>query len=137
MMKPTPTTCMAISLEIPKRLQAMGISSSEPPATPEAPQAPMAERTLSKRAVGKSTEMPRVWTAARVMMEMVMAAPDILMVAPSGMVTVYVSGLTPSSLARDRLTGIFAAELRVKKAVTPDVLTHFHTSGYGLRRILA
>ena len=60
MMKPTPTTCMAISLEIPKRLQAIGMSSRDPPATPEAPQAPMAERTLSKRAVGKSTAIPKV-----------------------------------------------------------------------------
>ena len=36
MMKPTPTTCMAMSLEMPNREQAMGMSSSEPPATPDA-----------------------------------------------------------------------------------------------------
>ena len=56
------------------------------------------------------------------MMEIVIAAPDMLIVAPRGIVTVYVSGLTPISLAKDRLTGMLAAELRVKKAVTPDVL---------------
>ena len=39
MMKPTATTCIATSLGIPNRLQASGISSSEPPATPDAPQA--------------------------------------------------------------------------------------------------
>ena len=71
------------------------------------------------------------------MMEIVIAAPDMLIVAPRGIVTVYVSGLTPISFAKDRLTGMLAAELRVKKAVTPDVLMHFQTSGYGLRWILA
>ena len=40
MTKPTPTTCIAISLEIPKEAQTTGIRSKEPPATPEAPQAP-------------------------------------------------------------------------------------------------
>ena len=34
------TICMATSLEMPNREQAMGISSREPPATPEAPQDP-------------------------------------------------------------------------------------------------
>ena len=41
MMKPTPTTCMAISLEIPKSEQAMGMSRREPPATPDAVEAIM------------------------------------------------------------------------------------------------
>ena len=41
MIKPTPTTCIATSLEIPNREQANGMSSKEPPATPEAPQAPI------------------------------------------------------------------------------------------------
>src|SRR5690625_695979 len=85
MMKPTPTTCMAMSLEMPNRLQATGMSSSDPPATPEAPQALIAATTLSSTAVKKSTGMLRVWTAAMVMTVMVMAAPAILMVAPSGM----------------------------------------------------
>lgn len=129
MMKPTPTTCMAMSLEMPKRLQAMGMRSRDPPATPEAPQAPIADKTLSKRAVGKSTAMPKVWTAAKVIIEMVMAAPDMLIVAPRGTVTVYVSGSIPSSLAKAMLTGMLAAELRVKKAVTPLVEIHFQTSG--------
>lgn len=87
MMKPTATTCMAISLGMPNRLQARGISSSEPPATPEAPQAQMAATTLSSTAVGRSTAIPRVCTAARVSTVMVIAAPAMLMVAPSGIDT--------------------------------------------------
>ncbi|MNJ72148.1 hypothetical protein D3C77_687700 [compost metagenome] len=55
MMKPTPTTCMAISFDMPNKLHASGISSSEPPATPEAPAADMADRTLRISAVPKST----------------------------------------------------------------------------------
>ena len=86
-MKPTPTTCMATSLEMPNRLQARGTSSREPPATPEAPQALMADSTHSTTAVGKSTGMPRVWAAASDKMEIVMEAPPILMVEPRGMDT--------------------------------------------------
>ena len=55
MIKPTPTTCMAISLEMPNREQAMGISSREPPATPEAPQAPRALITERRMAAGRDT----------------------------------------------------------------------------------
>ena len=55
MMKPTPTICMAMSLEMPNSEQAMGISSREPPATPEAPQAPRALMALSTMAAGKDT----------------------------------------------------------------------------------
>ena len=87
MMKPTPTTCMAISLEMPNSEQAMGMSSSEPPATPEAPHAPKADMMDSRMAAGTETCMPSVLAAASVMMVMVMAAPSILMVAPSGMET--------------------------------------------------
>ena len=39
MTKPTATTCIAMSFEMPNRPQLSGINSSEPPATPEAPQA--------------------------------------------------------------------------------------------------
>ena len=52
-MKPTLTTCIAISLSIPKRLQATGIKRREPPATPEAPQAETAATILRTRAVPK------------------------------------------------------------------------------------
>ena len=65
----------------------MGISSKEPPATPEAPQAPMAARTLRISAVMGSTVMPRVWTTASVITVMVTDAPPMLMVAPRGMDT--------------------------------------------------
>ena len=87
MMKPTPTTCMAVSLSMANRLHAIGISSSEPPATPEAPQAPSEATTLSTSAVQKSTCPPSVCTAAIVSTVMVMAAPAMLMVAPRGMET--------------------------------------------------
>src|SRR5699024_2499487 len=50
--KPMPTTSMAMSFEMPNKLQATGMSNKEPPATPEAPQAEMADTTLSKKAVG-------------------------------------------------------------------------------------
>ena len=84
MMKPTPATCIATSLSMLKSAQAIGISSSEPPATPEAPQAPSVATTLSSSAVAKSTWMPNVFTAASVSTVMVMAAPAMLIVAPSG-----------------------------------------------------
>ena len=60
MMKPTPTTCIATSLEMPNSEQAMGISSSEPPATPEAPHAPRAAMTDRTIATGMLMVMPRV-----------------------------------------------------------------------------
>ena len=60
MMKPTPTTCMEMLSEIPKREQAMGMSSREPPVTPEAPQAARAERKERTMAVGRETSTPRV-----------------------------------------------------------------------------
>ena len=85
--KPTLTTCMAKSLEIPKRLQATGMSRREPPATPEAPQAEIAATILRTRAVPKSTLMPSVLTAAKVRVLIVMAAPAILIVAPRGIET--------------------------------------------------
>ena len=51
------------------------------------PQALTADRIHSTTAVKKSTGIPRVWAAARARMEMVMAAPPILMVAPRGIDT--------------------------------------------------
>lgn len=48
MMKPIPTTCIATSLGIPNNEHAIGISRSEPPATPEAPQAESAARILKR-----------------------------------------------------------------------------------------
>ena len=61
-MKPTATTCIAISWEIPNREQAMGISRRDPPATPDAPQAARAERTdLSARAFGNTQDTRIIW----------------------------------------------------------------------------
>lgn len=84
---PTPTTCIAMSLEIPNKLQATGISKRDPPAIPDAPQAEMAATILSTKAVPKSTDIPSVLTAARVSTLMVTAAPAILMVEPRGIDT--------------------------------------------------
>ena len=47
-MKPIATTCIAISFGTPNKLHASGINSSEPPATPDAPQADTAATTLNK-----------------------------------------------------------------------------------------
>ena len=81
------TTCIAISLGMLNKLQASGISSKDPPATPEAPVAAMVATTLSNKAEPKSTGIPKVWAAAKVNTLMVMAAPAILIVAPRGRVT--------------------------------------------------
>ena len=112
----------------------MGMSSREPPATPEAPQAPRADMALRTMAAGRVTGMPSVLAAASVMMVMVIAAPSILMVAPRGMETEYISLSRPSFSHRAMLTGMLAAELRVKKAVRPDSFRQRNTSGYGLQR---
>ena len=87
MMKPMATACIATSLEIPKKEQAIGISSSEPPATPDAPQAPSVAITLRNSADAKLTSMPKVLATASVITVMVTAAPFIFIVAPSGMLT--------------------------------------------------
>ena len=86
-MKPTSTACMAISFEMPKNEQAIGMSSREPPATPDAPQAARVDRKLSAMAVGMETSTPMVRATDRDMMVITAAAPSMLMVAPSGMET--------------------------------------------------
>ena len=87
MINPTATTCMAISSEIPNREHASGISRRDPPATPEAPHADRAASTLQMIAVGLSTLIPSVNAVAIVITVIVMAAPSMLIVAPSGIVT--------------------------------------------------
>lgn len=87
MMKPTATACMATSLLIPKNEQAIGISSSEPPATPEAPQAPKVAITPNKRAEANVTSTPTVCATAKAKTVIVTAAPSMLIVAPSGILT--------------------------------------------------
>ena len=54
-MYPTPTIAMAVSCGMPKSEQAIGISSREPPATPEVPQAASVESRESTIAEGMST----------------------------------------------------------------------------------
>ena len=102
---------------IPNKEHAIGISNKEPPATPDAPQADNAAKRLNTTAVGISTPIPRVCTVAMVMTVIVIAAPSILMVAPNGIVTEYVSLSKPISSQIFIFTGILAAELLVKKAV--------------------
>ena len=116
MINPTPTTCMAISLSMPKLEQATGIKSSEPPATPEAPHAPTVEMIHSNNAVGMSTEMPSVCAAAKLKTAIVIDAPAMLIVAPNGIEMEYKSSFSPKRLQRLMLTGIFAALDRVKNA---------------------
>ena len=87
MMKPIPTTCIATSLGMPNNEHAIGISRSEPPATPEAPQAESAARILKRIALGISTIIPKVLAAASVITVIVIAAPSMLIVAPRGIVT--------------------------------------------------
>ena len=60
MIKPIPTTCIAISFGIPKIEQARGINIKEPPATPEDPQAHSTEAIHIKKADGKSMLIPKV-----------------------------------------------------------------------------
>ena len=55
--------------------------------TPDAPQAAIVDNTLSTNAVRKSTWIPKVFTAAKVNTVIVIAAPAILIVAPSGIDT--------------------------------------------------
>ena len=52
-----------------------------------------------------------------------------LIVEPRGMETEYISSSNPSFLQSSRLTGILAAELLVKKAVTPLSRMHLKISG--------
>ena len=75
------------SFDMPNRLQLSGISSSEPPATPEAPQAESAATMDNNNAVAMSTWIPSVCVAASVSTVIVMAAPPMLIVAPSGIDT--------------------------------------------------
>ncbi len=79
--------------------------------------------------------MPSVFAAASASTLIVIAAPAMLTVAPTGIVTAYSSSLTPSFFASARFTGMLAAELRVKNAVMPDSSRHRSTIGYGLRRV--
>jgi hypothetical protein len=59
-MKPTATTCIAISLLIPNSEHAIGISNSDPPATPEAPHAPNVAIILSNMALPNDGTTPNV-----------------------------------------------------------------------------
>ena len=110
---------MATSLEIPNSEHARGTRRSEPPATPDVPQAEKVETTLSRIAMGSDTLAPVELAAVRAKVVMTAAAPSILMVDPRGIETEYISSSSPSSLQSSILTGILAAELLVKKAVTP------------------
>ena len=75
--------------------------------------------------------MPKVFAAAKVIIAIVIAAPSILIVAPSGIETEYMSSSRFNFLQSSKFTGMFAAELRVKNAVIPLSFKHLKTRGYG------
>lgn len=79
-----------------KRLQAIGIRSKDPPATPEAPAALKAASTQRMIDVRKSTWIPSVCAVDNAITEIVIAAPAMLIVAPRGMEIEYVSSSSPS-----------------------------------------
>ena len=58
------TAYMATSLPMPKKEQAMGMSSRLPPATPEAPQAPRVAITPRNKAEARLTSTPSVCATA-------------------------------------------------------------------------
>ena len=131
MMKPTPTACMATSFGTPKRLQAIGIRSKDPPATPEAPAALKAASTQRMIDVRKSTWIPSVCAVDNAITEIVIAAPAMLIVAPRGMEIEYVSSSSPSFLQSSMFTGMLAAELLVKNAVMKLPFKQVNTNGKG------
>ena len=124
MINPTATTCMEMESGMPNSEHANGINRSEPPATPDAPQAESAAKRLKIIAVGISTHNPERKCGGHSHDRDRDAAPSILMVAPSGIVTEYVSLSSPISSQIFILTGIFAAELLVKKAVIALCFRH-------------
>ena len=128
-MNPTPTICIAISFEIPNNEQASGISNSEPPGTPDAPQADAVASTLRITAAPNDTGTPKVLAAVNANTVIVIAAPFMLIVAPRGIDTEYKSLSRPSFSHNVMLTGMLAAELLVKNAVIPDSFKHFKQSG--------
>jgi len=85
MIKPTATACIEISPPIPNREHANGMSSNEPPATPEDPQAANVDIIQRIIAVGSETVIPKVWQTAKDITVIVTAAPSMLMVEPKGM----------------------------------------------------
>ena len=129
MIKPTPTTCIDTVSGIPNSEHAIGINSSEPPVTPELPHAASDDKNDRRIAVGSDTSIPSVCAVANAIIVIVTAAPSIFIVEPSGIDTEYISRSSPSLSQRLRLTGIFAAELRVKNAVSPLSLIQRNTSG--------
>ena len=82
--KPTPTTCMATSFPMPKSEHAIGMSRSDPPATPDAPHAAKVASTLRSSADAASGRTPSVCAAASAITVIVTAAPLMLTVAPNG-----------------------------------------------------
>ena len=87
MIKPTPTTCIAISFGTPNKLHANGISNSDPPATPDAPDAETAANNSKHKCSHKiNFNTKRIYCCKR-STAIVTAAPAILIVAPRGIDT--------------------------------------------------
>ena len=81
------TTCIVTSSFILNKPQANGINNSDPPATPDAPQAEIEATIDNNIAVPKSTSICKLFAAASVNTVIVIAAPAILIAAPSGIDT--------------------------------------------------
>ena len=60
MMKPMATTCMATSLLMPNSEHASGMSSSDPPATPDAPQYEIRSDKTDHVAAHKGSALTRI-----------------------------------------------------------------------------
>ncbi len=134
-MNPTPTTCIATSFGIPKRLQASGIRRSDPPATPEAPAALAAERTHRISAVGKSTWISSVCAAASAMVDCNSSSCLIDSCAKWNGDGVSIPRPNQDPWQSFMLTGMLAAELRVKNAVSPlSFRQRKHKVGMGFLR---
>ena len=84
MIKPIPTTRMAISFEMPNNEAAIGINNSEPPAIPETPVAEMADKKHSNKARENADMYTMVLAVANVMIDTVIAAPPEFAEPPSG-----------------------------------------------------
>ena len=129
MMNPTPTACMDTSGLIPNNEHAIGISNSDPPATPDAPHAPTVEIIHNTIVTGNGTDIPKVWQTAKVITVIVIAAPSMLIVEPNGILIEKKSLSKPKRSHNCIFTGMFAAELLEKNAVIPLSLKQVKTKG--------
>jgi hypothetical protein len=113
---------------MPNRLVAIGISSSEPPATPDAPQAASEDTRTAAARWEVDRDPQRVRRGQRHHRDRDRRARHVDRGAERDRDRV---GVLVQAQARhsSRLIGMLAAELRVKKAVTPLSRRQVNTSG--------